>query len=79
VLGKKDLVENYIKWVFDTKPDIALKLFTEGRTKSTESSDFRLNPQLSMTVDECLSFLADVQKSPSQTRRPDEKLKLTYE
>lgn len=44
VLGKKDLVENYIKWVFDTKPDIALKLFTEGRNKSTESSDFRLNP-----------------------------------
>lgn len=65
LLGKKELVEKYIKWVFDTKPEIALKLFTEGRNKSTESSDFRLNPQLSMTVDECLSFLAEVQKSPN--------------
>lgn len=75
-LGRKELVEKYIKWVFDLKPDIGLKLFTEGRNKSSESSDFRLNPQLSMTVDDCLTFLADV-----QTRQPrkDEKLKLTFE
>lgn len=43
-LGRKDLVEKYIKWVFKKKPDIGLKLFTEGRNKSSESSDFRLNP-----------------------------------
>ena len=59
-MGRKDLVEKYIKWVFETKPDIGLKLFTEGRNKSSESSDFRLNPSLSMTVDECLAFLAEV-------------------
>jgi len=78
-LGRKDLVEKYIKWVFETKPETGLKLFTEGRNKSSESSDFRLNPQLSMTVEECLNFLAEVQKSPSQSRRPDEKLRLTFE
>lgn len=32
-LGRKELVEKYIKWVFDVKPDIGLKLFTEGRNK----------------------------------------------
>ena len=78
-LGRKDLVEKYIKWVFETKPETGLKLFTEGRNKSSESSDFRLNPQLSMTVEECLNFLAEVQKSSGQSRRPDEKLKLTFE
>jgi hypothetical protein len=57
-LGRKDLVEKYSKWVFELKPDIGLKLFTEGRKKSNESSDFRLNPQLNMTVDEVLAFLS---------------------
>jgi hypothetical protein len=32
-----------------------------------------------MTVEECLNFLAEVQKSPNQSRRPDEKLRLTFE
>ena len=76
-LGRKDLVEKYIKWVFTNKPDIGLKLFTEGRNKSSESSDFRLNPQLSMTVEECLNFLQEIQNM--NTRKPDEKLKLTFE
>lgn len=43
-LGKKDFVEKYIKWVFDIKPEIGLKLFTEGRNKYSDVSDFRLNP-----------------------------------
>jgi hypothetical protein len=29
-LRRKDLVEKYAKWVFEMKPDIGLKLFTEG-------------------------------------------------
>jgi hypothetical protein len=71
------LVEKYIKWVFTNKPDIGLKLFIEGRNKSSESSDFRLNPQLSMTVEECLDFLKEIQNMT--IRKPDEKLKLTFE
>ena len=53
-LGKKELVEKYSQWVFDSKPEIGLKLFTEGRTKLSEDSSFRLNPQLNMTVEEVL-------------------------
>jgi hypothetical protein len=60
-LGRKDLVDKYSRWVFVEKPDIGLKLFTEGRSKQSEDSSFRLNPQLNMTVEEVLDFLSEVQ------------------
>lgn len=29
-LRRRDLIEKYARWVFELKPDIGLKIFTEG-------------------------------------------------
>lgn len=59
------------------KPDIGLKLFTEGsRTQSTDVG-FHPNPLIDMDVEAVINFLNDMQKSAA--RRADQKLELTYE
>lgn len=56
------------------RPDIGLKLFTEGARTATSDVGFHPNPLIDMDVDQVVTFLNSVQ----QAKRPD-KLELTYE
>lgn len=60
-LRRKELVEKYGRWVFELKPDIGLKLFTEGQRSNTSDVGFNPNPQIDMDVDQVLRFLNDMQ------------------
>lgn len=73
-LRRRDLVEKYARWVFEMKPDIGLKLFTEGARTAASDVGFHPNPLIDMDVDQVVTFLNSVQ----QAKRPD-RLELTYE
>ena len=60
------------------KPDIGLKLFTEGiRSNIGDGVGFQPNPQIDMDVDAVIRFLQDVQQTAP--KRQDGKLELTFE
>jgi hypothetical protein len=56
-LRRRELVEKYAKWVFDMRPDIGLKLFTEGTRTNTSDVGFHPNPLIDMDVEQVLGFL----------------------
>ena len=75
----KELVKKYGRWVFEMRPDIGLKLFTEGQKNSSADVGFKFNPNPSvdMDVDEVLRFLNEMQTIAP--KRTDKRLDLTYE
>lgn len=76
-LHRRELVEKYAVQVFEMRPDIGLKLFTEGsRNSSGNDIGFHPNPLIDMDVDAVINFLNNVQKS---AKRREDKLELTYE
>lgn len=75
-MRRRELVEKYARWVFELKPDIGLKLFTEGsRTQSTDVG-FHPNPLIDMDVEAVINFLNDMQKT---AKKKSDRLELTYE
>lgn len=76
-LHRRELVERYAVWVFEMRPDIGLKLFTEGsRSNAGNDVGFHPNPLIDMDVDAVINFLNNVQKNAKQRQ---DKLELTYE
>jgi hypothetical protein len=57
-LHRRELVEKYAVWVFDCRPDIGLKLFTEGsRNSASNDVGFHPNPLIDMDVESVVNLL----------------------
>jgi len=59
------------------RPDIGLKLFTEGYKNNATDVGFNPNPSIDMDVDHVIAFLNDMQQLAP--KKQDSKLELTFE
>lgn len=60
------------------KPDIGLKLFTEGQRSNASDVGFNPNPSIDMDVDQVLTFLNEMQRIAPK-KQDSNKLELTFE